>query len=194
MKNNFLIFTFLAAIAAILYTGCTPPVTPTCETFDTLPIAQYGTVGGTVTNPPGSTIFSIAGGVPVQIHPIYLLPSGPYFNFAGIEAAPASFGSGNVLNTNNVCVDFNFSGKNVQEVTIEYIDMGGVENLWVNGAMYVGELSAAPATLGGATVTVTPSSIPGGNKGKVKIKTATGYIYTFWIGGQEFYLDNLCYQ
>lgn len=198
MKNTNLIFVFLAAAAAALSTGCgpKPPCPPclTCETFDAMSLAQYGTnAGGTVVNPPGSTIFSVAGGVPVRIQNINL-SSGTFFGFARIEAAPATFGSGRVVNTNNVCLEFDFSGKNVKEASIEFQDMGGWENLWVNGAAYSGELTAAPATLGGANVIVTSSPIPGGKTGKVTVKSTTGNINALRIGGQEFHLDNLCYQ
>lgn len=196
MKNTSLISVFLAALAAVISTGCPKPApSSTCETFDGLPLAQYDTLPPTV-SPPGSVIFSVAGGVPVSIHSVDL-GSGPYFNFAGIEAAPTAFGSGHVVNTNNVCIEFGFSagGKTVTEASIEFLDMGGTENLWVNGAAYAGELAAAPATLGGASVTVASTPLPGGKKGKVKVKgSATTPIKALRIGGQEFYLDNLCYQ
>lgn len=199
MKNTRLIIVFLVAAAAALYMGCCPkptvcPPCTTCETFDAMPLAQYGTnAGGTVVNPPGSTIFSVAGGVPVLIQNINL-PSGAFFGFARIEAAPASFGTGKVVNTNNVCLEFDFSAKSVKEASIEFQDMGGTENLWVNGAAYSGELTAAPATLGGANVSVASSPMPGGKTGKVTVKSTTGNIKTLRIGGQEFHLDNLCYQ
>lgn len=198
MKNTNLIFSLLAIITvAALSTGCKPipssaPPTPVCETFDAMPLVQYNTPPPPPPAP-NPSIFSVAGGVPVRIQNINL-PSGAYFNFAGIEAAPASFGSGKVVNTNNVCLEFDFSGKNVKEASIEFQDMGGTENLWVNGAAYSGELTAASATLGGANVSVVSSPIPGGKTGKVTVKSTTGNINTLRIGGQEFHLDNLCYQ
>ncbi len=195
MKKPILISFFLMAVAVGLFTGtgcspkCPPCATclPVCESFDGMPPAQYGNVGGTVVNPPGSTVFSIAAGIPVRID---MLTPGTFYGFAAFEPAPASFGAGQVINTNNVTLEFDFTGKNIKQVSIEFLDMGGNNNLSINGAMYAGKLATAPPSLGGAGVTVTTAPIPGGLKGKV---TATGSINTFRIGGMEFHLDNLCF-
>ena len=202
MKKNILIFTSLAAVALMLYTGCCPklpcPCLPMCETFDAQALnQQYGKVGGVVANPPGSVIFSATGNVPVHIQNIDLSPSGMFFEFARVEAAPASFGSGQVVNTNNVCLEFDFAGKNVKEVSIEFLDLGGSENIFVNGAqVLVGEITTfGTATVGGVQVSVGGlATVPGGKKGKITAKRVTSDIKSFRVGGQEFYLDNLCYQ
>lgn len=195
MKKTIQISAFLLA-ASVFYTACCPKPCPpclTCETFDGMPLAQYGKdAGGVIVNPPGSLIFSIVGSVPVRIQN-FNYSGGTSYGFARIEPA-VSFGSGKVINTNNVCLEFDFSGNNIKEISIEFRDMGGTENLAVNGSVYTGELTAVPATLGGAGVKVTSSPVTGGKIGKVTLKSVSGSINTVLIGGQEFHLDNLCYQ
>lgn len=218
MKNTHLIFDFLVALSAILSTGCSNPApiaSPTCETFDAMALAQYdGTKTVTppppapaplppnlpydvLVIPPGTTIFSVAGGVPVSIQS-FIIPGGAgssSYRRTRIEAAPASFGSGKVANANYACLEFDFSGKSVTNVSFGFLDMiiGGKANLSVNGAAYSGGLAAAPATLGGASVSVTSTPLPGGQTGKVTVTSTTG-INNLRIGGVEFYLDSLCYK
>lgn len=199
MKNTNLIFGFWALVVAFVYNSCGPSIPPlplmgTCEGFNGMPLAQYGTnVSGIVVNPPGSTIFSIYGGVPVRIQNLNA-PSGPWSGFVAIENASASFGAGKVVRTNGACIELIFSGKNVKEVTYNFRDTGGTENVWVNSVHYIGDLTAIPPTLGNATFTVTPLPPTLGVKSKMAIKVTSGTIDTLRIGGSEFHLDDLCYQ
>jgi len=86
--------------------------------------------------------------------------------------------------------DFGANGFVPARVQFEFLDQGGTENLSVNGsAVFAGDISAVPATLGGATVSVSTTPAPGGKKGTV---TLTGVINGFMIGGQEFWIDNVC--
>lgn len=189
------------AIASIFYIGCCPkpfcPCLPMCETYDAQPPNQYGKVSGVIINPPSTVIFSVTGNVPTRIQRLDYSSGSNGFEFAKIEAATATFGSGQVVNTNNVCIEFDFSGKNVKEVSIEFLDMGGSENMFVNGAqVLVGEIGTfGPVTVGGVQVSVGGlTTVTGGKKGKITAKRVSANIKSFRVGGQEFYLDNLCYQ
>jgi hypothetical protein len=86
--------------------------------------------------------------------------------------------------------DFSNVGFKVAEVNLEFLDLGGSENLSVNGStIYAGELTSAPSPMGGVTLMFTTTPAPGGEKGKLTMK---GAVKTLIIGGQEFWLDNVC--
>src|SRR4029079_3374402 len=71
-----------------------------------------------------------------------------------------------------------------------YLDLGGTENLAVNGsAVFVGDIAAAPPAIGGVAVSVTAGPVPGGTRGTVVL---TGNITSLRIGGQELWIDNIC--
>jgi hypothetical protein len=187
--KKYLIFysSFLLVITSTFMLASWNPPAPCCITFDAAPFS-IGTTYGTPTQRPGSRIFR-ACTFDVTINK--LSTSGtPQFNFAKVVAATASFGSGNILNTNNVILVFKNTGGSLSTVTFDYLDMGGTENLSVNGVLFSGSLNAAPATLGGINVSVSETIITGGRKGTVKLSGGT--IRNFGIGGQEFYLDNIC--
>ena len=187
MKKNLFSnrYIFLLAIAPILiFSSCSP--TPCCTTFDSTPF----TVGITYNKPtynPRSLVFQTCS-LDVTIENL-VIGGINYFNFGKIETATATFGTDHILNTNNVTFLFKNTGTPITDVTFEYLDMGGTENLSVNGVLHSGELKAAPATLGGVNVTVNEVPITGGKKGTVKLN---GSIQNFSIGGQEFFLDNIC--
>jgi hypothetical protein len=176
---------FLLAIAAIFcFTSCNP--TPCCTTFDSTPF----TVGTTYNQPaynPSSLAFQTCS-FDVTIENLVISGTN-YFNFGKIEAATANFGTDHILNTNNVTFLFKNTGTPITDVTFEYLDLGGTENLSVNGVLHSGDLTAAPANLGGVNVSVSQVPITGGKKGTVKLN---GSIQNFSIGGQEFFLDNIC--
>ena len=65
----------------------------------------------------------------------------------------------------------------------------------MNGSpVVIGNLTAAPPVLGGVAVSVTATPVPppaGGLRGTV---TLTGVVKKLEIGGQEFWIDDLCAQ
>ena len=86
----------------------------------------------------------------------------------------------------NINLKFDFSGLafTVGRVTFDFQDLGGSENVAVNGSAIVeGELSSG--TVGGVPLTVTRSTSLGDG-------TLVGNVQDLTIGGQEFYLDNVC--
>ncbi len=114
---------------------------------------------------------------------------------AKIVTPPVTFGSGQVLRSNNMNLKFDlvYLGFNATYVEFDYLDLGGTENFNINGHLtpiYIGDLSQIPATFGNITVTMNSSQVPGGKTGKVIMTGAN--IHYFTIGGQELWIDNVC--
>lgn len=115
-----------------------------------------------------------------------------YYNFGKLVRAPLGFGSKEVFNTNNITLKFTCINRvKLVTITLDYMDMGGTENLSVNGKLYSGELDMVPSSLGRADITVTSTQLQ--TKAKTGNLTITGLIKEFKIGGQEFYIDNVCF-
>jgi len=77
-----------------------------------------------------------------------------------------------------------------QVADIDFLDMGGFENISVNGSpMFTGDISAVPGSLGGAAVSVSSTPAAGGKTGLV---TLAGAIQKLRVGGQEFWINNVC--
>jgi len=91
-----------------------------------------------------------------------------------------------------VVIDFTNLTDQVFRVDIDFVDEAGEENLSVNGepVIVVNEFFEAPADIApGVVMSLTP--FPGTMGGTL---TFTGLIETIQIGGQEFYIDNICYE
>ena len=146
---------------------------------------QYGTPAGQNS---GDVIFT-TNGIPVSVHD-FSFSGGGTFNVASVDVAP--FGSGQSMRTNNINLEFDFGniGFVPSSVNFEFLDLGGIENISVNGSpIFVGDVSALPTSLGGATVSVSTTLVPGGKKG---IVTLAGAIHKLRVGGQEYWIDNVC--
>ncbi len=154
-----------------------------------LPGAHYGPSTGYA---PGDYLFA-EDGIGVFIEE-FDWGSGTGFNYCEviIPGIP-NFGDGNAMWTNNVCNRYDIGGLGipVQEVTFEYVDQGGMENLKVNGAtLHIGEMTSFPNNIApGVIYTVNTYTVPGGVRGEV---TLTGHVHELWVGGQEFIIDELC--
>jgi hypothetical protein len=182
--------TFLALALLGLLLAVPSQAQPACITFDPL---LLGTVYGAPAGQSSGDLAFTLSGIRVHVVNFHRLPAGFSFNRAHIDIAPAGFGPGQSIRTNNIGLLFDFRalGFNVKKVTFSYLDLGGYENLSVNAAgVYVGELSAAPAVLGGANVTVTSSPVPGGKTGTVTVKAST--LQALMVGGQELWIDSVC--
>ncbi len=181
---------FIAAFIIVL-TGCPPPQpSKVCVDFE-LPLTsgtQYGTPAG---NNKGDVVFT-TNGIPVSVCDFNFVTGGGTFNVARIELPPVPFGSGQSIRTNNINLEFDFSQLSFQssEVQFEFLDLGGFENISVNGStVFAGELLATPNPIGGINIAVTAAPVQGGIKGTV---TLTGAVKKLRIGGQEFWIDQVC--
>jgi hypothetical protein len=182
-----MLFTLILIIALL---GCPPTPKHACVDFE--PPLVYGTQYGVPAgNSPGDVVFT-TNGVRVSVENFDYVGTGSTFNLAYIDTATSFFGKGQTIRTNNINLKFDFSnvGFKVAEVNLEFLDLGGSENLSVNGStIYAGELTSAPSPMGGVTLMFTTTPVPGGEKGKLTMK---GAVKTLIIGGQEFWLDNVC--
>ncbi|VAX32735.1 hypothetical protein MNBD_NITROSPIRAE02-1490, partial [hydrothermal vent metagenome] len=151
----------------------------------------YGSPAGNV---PGDVVMVAPNGIEMFVYDFRWMGGGGTFNLARVEMPPVPFGTGQTINTNNLNLEFDFSGVGfpVSRVELQYLDLGGFENLSVNGQpvpIYAGELSAAPSPIAGVNVSVISAPVPGGKTGTLVL---TGAIQKLRIGGQEFWIDNVC--
>ena len=178
-------------------TGCFGP----CDflfDFETLPVGdRWGDVVASPTDhpvPPGGIIYS-TGSVDFYIDSLHSLSGFVGFNYAEADNSISTYtSSGIALMTNNVTAGLDLSSIDVDTLCFDFVDMGGHEELTINGSTFLtpdgyGELMTAPATLGGVTVSVTGSSIGFGFVGSVVL---VGDVTDLKIGGQEFWIDNVC--
>lgn len=173
---------------ALVLIGCPSPPPPSvaCIDFEGQPLGtQYGGPAGHTS---GDVVFT-ANGIAVAVVDFVFVGGGGTFNVATIDTA---MGTDQDMGTNNINLAFDFTQLQFEpaKVTLDFLDLGGFENVAVNGStVFAGELSAAPATVGGATVTVTTTPVPGGVSGTLEL---TGAIEMVQVGGQEFWLDDVC--
>jgi len=122
---------------------------------------------------------------------------------------PMIFGTGHVLRTANAVVKFDIDAMmpNVDEVCFEILDLGGIDNIAINGSpivitsadldgdgimdtpFYGGQEVLNGSMLGGVFVSATKSSFPYGAKILFRL---IGDVNELVIGGQEFWIDDLC--
>jgi hypothetical protein len=169
------------SLAGVLACPCgdTPPP-PDCIDFDTLNLGDQYVVGDS---------FS-AGSVTVKFVEFEwgngtLTSNG----FAEVQDGGMAGSSGNEMLINNINLVFDFGGT-VSGVTIAFGEYGGNVNLDVNGDFQnVGDfMDLNGAVVGGATVAVTTNA--SGELGAIEL---TGSIQTVTIGGQELWIDDVCY-
>lgn len=130
----------------------------------------------------------MTGGIPVTVNDFVFSGGGTTsLGFTEVENGGLAGGSGNELEVNNVNLDFNFGGP-VQTVGITFGEFGGNINFEVNGDFHnVANFQALPGTIGGATYSVSPTSVAG------SVMTVQGAINSLSIGGQELWIDNVRY-
>ncbi len=115
-----------------------------------------------------------------------ILGGGSTFGFAEVTTA-SGIGTGQDMRTGNINLMFDFSelGITPDFVTFDFADYGGYENLSLNGGtVYIGELTAAPAPPG-FSMNITMS-------GSIGNAIIAGPVEKLLVGGQEFFLDNIC--
>ena len=143
-----------------------------------------GTVfGGSFGDVPGDVVFTKDGidvSVETDLSASFSKVTIGGFTDSSFPSTPAT------ISNINLRFDFSNLGFEVKKVTFEYVDFGGDENLGVNDSVIeLPVLINAPATLGGASVSVTSDNgVPG-------TVTIVGMINSITVGGQEFGLDNV---
>ena len=160
--------------------------------FEGYPIGtNWGFANG---DSPGDIIFGESG-VDVSVVEFFDGAAWSFWNCSIQANDPATgVGSGSVLTYGAVGTSFDFTGLGmpIQQVTFEFVEYAGVENLIVNGeTLFFGDLHTFPANVAaGVTMSVDWWPIAGGEvAGRV---TLTGDVRKLGLGGQQFYIDNIC--
>lgn len=189
MKPLIILIVISTAIALSSFRGCKSKLRPCCVDFNSSSSFPAGT---SYSHPNDSVYYSC--GFTVFTDNFYLNGNG-YYGSGNIKPARAGFGSGQVINLNNISLKFtNITTVKPVTVTFDYLAYDHTQTLSVNGISYTGELNAAPPSLGGVTVAVSSAPIPLPAIGKKGTVTLTGTVKEFTIGGREFYLDNICFK
>ena len=144
------------------------------------------------TQSPGDVIF-IEDLIEVSVQDFYWDATTTHFGFCEIIAPISGFGDGHIMALNNINLQFDFTHIGVTNymVTFEFADLGGFENLQVNGHPVIIEelsLNAPGNPEPGVTLYISTIEIAGGMKSTVRLY---GEVNTLLIGGQEFFLDNI---
>jgi hypothetical protein len=199
-------FVALAAVAVGACSRSGPPLTGTAASADgpraavaQACVAFSGPGAGTSfgawsTTPPGSAAWT-ENGIPVSLESFRQRSGDEAYNLMRTEYPPAGFAlsGGTTGRANNVNAGFDFGRLPfvARTVRFHFLHHGGTENLSVNGSpVFVGELTSAPSSLGGRTVTSVSSPMRGGAQGTITV--SGGAIGTVMVGGEELWLDDVC--
>ena len=119
-----------------------------CLNFEQPPLGQ---IWGSPLNVPGDLVY-FESGIYTTVEP-FVLGSFSAFHWARVEAQPKvsgwSIGSGQIVRMNNVDLTFDFSGLPFvpDSVRIEFLDLGGAENIRVDGSWLI-QGDSGPAASG----------------------------------------------
>ena len=169
-----------------------------CVTFEEFEVEQnFGRGSG---DEPGSVAFT-QGDVKVTLEPFqYFDGSTDFWNATVYESLFNDFelADGKSLFVSNINLLFDFTAleQPVRRVCMAYFDGGGEENISVNGSPIVvlNHLGEAPQEIApGVTLRIEP---PVGDNQFLStgMLCFEGDIKTLLIGGQEFGLDNICWD
>jgi hypothetical protein len=182
----------LTVATSALLASCPWPIRPRVACVDFEPPLAAGTrYGAPVGNAPGDRVL-VQNRIAMQVESFAFIAGGGTFDVASVDARPLPNGSSQSLRSNNIALRFDFTKLpfSASRASFEFLDLGGFENLGVNGsAIVAGELSGAPPSLGGASVSVTTAPAPGGRTGTVQL---AGGIQSLVVGGQELWIDQVC--
>lgn len=188
MKPTKFLLAVLLILITVTFTACTRQWC--CTDFESMPYTPDTLFNHLNTN------IATACGFKVDNTSFTTAAGNVIFGFAKVENAPAGFGSGHVLRLNNSTFLYNGIAGATGKIKFEYLDLGGVQNLSINGVLFVGKLLAAVSSPilspTGVVVSVTSFPITPPASGVKGVVTLSGQIKSFGIGGQEFYIDNLC--
>lgn len=119
------------------------------------------------------------------------------YDAAFIEPAPATpFGDGKVARNQNISFRYTppTTAGPFYEAIFEFADHGGVENFSVNGhPLYIGNVAALPNPYFLWNTGVSTAAVAGGIEGTVRIR-GKDPIKEILVGGQRFWIDNVCFR
>jgi hypothetical protein len=117
------------------------------------------------------------------------------FNECAIEWTPSGFGEANYMHFQSIDVSYETSalGQPVEAVLFQFADMGGLDNMKVNGApMFVGDLELAPTAIAPSVTFIPVGTIPLPGGGITGMGVLLGDVQHLVLGGEDFYVDNVC--
>ena len=170
-------YLFTVLFLALFVTGCS-----NCLDFSGQTVGTQFTVGQSFTE----------NGITVDVEQ-YQWPNGSWTTNgkAEIKGSNLAQGTGNEINTNNVNLKFNFNYPG-RKIVLKFAELGGNNNINVNGTFQnVGDLiNLDGATIAGNQVTVTATQQGNNWIGSLIVD---GNVTGFSIGGQELWMDNVCF-
>ena len=189
------LFLVLAAALAIVAAGCIhrPIGQLTCQVcVEFEPPLVIGTNYGSAAGHNDGDVVFTTNNIPVSVHKFNFPAGGGAFNVATVVMPPVPFGMNQTIRTNNINMGFDFSniGFTPSEVQFEFLDLGGFENISVNGSLaFSGELSTVLSPIGGVDIKIFTTPVTGGKKG---VAILSGSVKNLIVGGQEFWIDRVC--
>lgn len=162
------------AAAAVVLSGC-------CLKFNDLSAGSQFPVGSTITT----------GGKTVQVEPFQWANGNWTQNgYARVDASRLAGGAQPELRTNNANLNFRLNYP-LNRLSFRFADFGGNENLKINNDFRnVGNfLGLHNTTVGGVQVKVTAVQDVSSIRGEMVLE---GPIQGFTVGGQEFWIDDVC--
>ncbi len=169
---------------------------PACVDFE--PPLVAGTVWGFSAGQPPLTFVHAENGIRVFTEKFYLTGGGTAYRDARIGVPPVAFSAGQAARTLHINLIFDFTGVPFvpSSYTFDYLDPSGngaYENLRVNASpVFIGELNAPPAFLGGIPVSVAAGPFPVppvGDRGTLKVGPG---VTRLTVGGQDVWIDHVC--
>ncbi len=198
MTTNKIPYLVFIAVLTLALAGCNGPnpAATACVDFEA-PLVLGTYYGSNAGQQPGDVAFGTADGITVTVEKFYFTNGGNTFGSAHIVNAFPGFGKGQIMQFNNLNLGFDFGklGFTPSLVTQDVLDMGGFENISVNGyptPPFAGELASAPNPLGSVSISFSPTTVPTPPVGKRGPLTLKGAVTNLTIGGQEFSIDNVC--
>lgn len=198
----------LALAAAACSEGATPispsaepakaaiAAAPLCVDFE--PPLLAGTVWGFSAGQPPLTLVHVENGIRVYTEKFSLFGGGTAYRDARIGLPPVGFSAGQAARTLHINLIFDFTGVPFvpSSYTFDYLDPAGngaYENLRVNASpVFIGELNAPPAFLGGIPVSIATGPFPvppAGDRGTIKVGPG---VTRLTVGGQDLWIDHVC--
>jgi len=171
--------------------------TPACMDFEPPLFPAGNQYGAPALNFPGQVVVTAANHIQMAVDTFKFIGHSPpvAFDVARIEIPPIPFATGQSIRTNNINLLFDFTsiGFIPQEVRFEFLEIIQTVNISVNGGVpFVGDLSKVPANLGGAAIAVAAMPVPPPLNGSIGKVTLIGPVFSLKIGGEEFWIDNVC--
>jgi hypothetical protein len=150
--------------------------------------------GGPHGDAPGDVAFT-EDGIPVVLRQFRDGAGGLGFNECVIEWSASGFGVEKFMHFREIDVSYeiNALGEPVEVVFFYFADLGGVDNMRVNGApMFIGDLELAPTDIAPGIEFFALDVMPIIGGGVTGIGMLVGDVQRLVLGGENFYADEIC--